>query len=148
MIWTAISFLKYHSVFEKNSCHVSPITTNKKGAYWQFKTHLKWTAWTPWAPEKHNNIIVFPYYPHSSSHICPQHWVWNSHRRLRNIKSYFISLIVMDLMLHTFAWKKRTNPELYLKFNYKVPSERMAVGFNWDYDLNLLLTWCLWTWMI
>lgn len=44
--------------------------------------------------------------------------------------------------------KKKKKAELYLKFNYKVSSEHTTVDFTRDYDLNLLLTWCLWTWMI
>lgn len=44
-----------------------------------------------------------------------------------------------------FSWKKeKRNPGLYLKFNCKAPSERMAVDFTRYYGLNLLLTWCLW----
>lgn len=44
--------------------------------------------------------------------------------------------------------KENTNPELYLKFSNKVSSDWTAMDFTWDYDLNLLLTWCLWTWVI
>ena len=118
--------------------------TCASGAQWPFNARLKRLR----VPEKgDNNIIFHNPHRHSSSHICPVHQLWNSRRRLGNIKRYFISLIVMDLMLHTFAWK--TNLQIYLKFNYKVLSEHTAVvDFSTDYDLNLLLTWCLRTWMI
>lgn len=83
-----------------------------------------------WTPEKNNDIIIFPYRHRSCSHICPQRQQWNSQRRPGNIKSSFISLIVKDLTLHTFAWKKKTNPELYLKFYYRLSLEHTELWIS------------------
>ncbi len=67
------------------------------------------------------------------------------HRHMGNIKSYRSDVAYVCLRIQK---NPKTNPELYLKFNYKVSSEHTTVNFTRDYDPNLLLTWCLWTWMI